>query len=311
MEMSIAPASDARLSEDELVAYLKASVPDITKRRVSSWRAKRLLPPFDVPGGGGGRGHGRRASYWSQGERVTRQAVAVHEALSFHPRVEDAYWPLWLFGYEIDIEIARAKLLEEIALARQALAEGKGSRESLDDYFFDKAFDLYAALQDYDGEPLREVTFDQIELFVQAIANPVYRPDDPLSEEWQFVRQHFLLPVLEETVRNLPVNELRRLQQDYCHFIDGVRFLANVVDFPAEFPQKYCLAGNVGVFFVLFDLAFRRAGYGDFIDRHLPRVQEYLQQTLEMRATATPSDTTGRSTYPTLRGGDTAERSDV
>jgi hypothetical protein len=54
---------------------------------------------------------------------VIKQAVAVHEALSFHPRVEDAYWPLWLFGYEIDVEIARAKLLEEIALAREVLVK--------------------------------------------------------------------------------------------------------------------------------------------------------------------------------------------
>jgi len=282
MEMRVAATSDAKLSEDDLVAYLRTSVPDITKRRVSNWRAKRLLPAFDIPGGGAGRGRGRQASYWSQGERVIKQAVAVHEALSFHPRVEDAYWPLWLFGYEIDVEIARAKLLEEIALAREVLAEGEGSRESLHDYFFDKAFDLYAVLQAYDGDSVREVTFDQIELFVQTIANPAYRPDDPLSEEWQFVREHFLLPVLQEMVSNLPVDELRQLQQDYCYFIDGVRLLATFVDFPEEFPQKYWVAGNVGVFFVLFDLAFRRAGYGVLIDQHLPRLQLYIQQGVEM-----------------------------
>lgn len=191
MEMTVKTAGGANLSEDELVSYFKTSVPSITKRRISSWRAKRLLPAFDIQGGGGGRGRGRQPSYWSQGETIIEQAYAIHVALSFHPRVEDAYWPLWLFGYEIDVEIARAKLLEEITQAREVLAEGEGSSESLDDYFFDKAFDLFAALQEYDRDSAREFTFDQVELFVQTIANPAYRPDDPPSAEWQFVREYF------------------------------------------------------------------------------------------------------------------------
>ena len=124
----------------------------MTKRRVSSWRTKRLLPAFDIQGRGGGRGRGRQLSYWSQGEKIIKQAIAVHEALSFHPRIEDAYLPLWLFGYEIDTETARKKLLEEISAAREVLAEGEGSRESLEDYFFDKACDLFAALRESDQE---------------------------------------------------------------------------------------------------------------------------------------------------------------
>jgi hypothetical protein len=65
MEMRVDPTNNAKLNEDELVAYLKTSVPGITKRRVSSWRAKRLLPAFDIQGGGSGCGRGRQFSYWS------------------------------------------------------------------------------------------------------------------------------------------------------------------------------------------------------------------------------------------------------
>lgn len=39
------------------------------------------------------------------------------------------------------------KLLEEIASAREVLAEGDGSRDSSEDYFFDGAYDLFEALQ--------------------------------------------------------------------------------------------------------------------------------------------------------------------
>lgn len=272
------------LSEDDLVACLRKSIPDMTKRRVSSWRAKRLLPAFDIQGAGGGRGRGRLSSSWSQGEKIIRQATAVHEALSFHPKVEDTYLPLWLFGYEIDTETARKKLLEEIGSVREVLAEGEGSRESLEDYFFDKASDLFAALLEWDRDTAQDFTFEQVEQFVQMVANPTYRPDDPPAVEWQFVRKHFLLPALEETVANLSRAELQQLRADYCLFIEGVCLLASA--FPAissDFPQKYWVGGNAGFFFVLFDLAFRRAGYGDFIDRHLPRLPMYIQQGLDRR----------------------------
>lgn len=272
------------LSEDDLVACLRKRIPDMTKRRVSNWRAKRLLPPFDIKGAACGRGHGRRPSHWSQGEKIIRQATAVHEALSFHPRIEDAYLPLWLFGYEIDTETARKKLLEEIASVREVLAEGEGSHESLEDYFFDKASDLYAALLNWDQDAEQDFTFEQVEQFVQIIANPAYRSDDPPAVEWRFVRKHFLLPALEEAVVNLSIHELQQLRADYCLFIDGIRLLASAFpSFSSEFPQRYWVGGNVGFFFVLFDLAFRRAGYGHFINRHLPHLTTYIQKVLDRR----------------------------
>jgi hypothetical protein len=273
------------LSEDDLVVYLRRSSLGMTKRCISSWRAKRLLPAFDIQGKGSGRGRGRRLSYWSQGEKIIKQAIAVHEALSFHPRIEDAYLPLWLFGCEIDVETARKKLLEEIGLVREVLAEGPGSHESLEDYFFDKASDLFAALLEWDQHSARDFTFEHVEQFVQMIANPAYRPDDPPSVEWQFVREHFLLTILEKTVANLLEDELQQLRDDYCFFIEGISLLVSALpSFPSEFPQKYWVGGNAGFFFVLFDLAFRRAGYGDFIDQHLPRLPVYIQLGLDKRA---------------------------
>jgi hypothetical protein len=274
------------LSEDDLVAYLKRIIPDITKRRIGSWRAKKLLPGFDILGAGSGRGRGRQSSHWSQGEIIIKQATAVHEALTFNPSVDDAYLPLWLFGYEIDTEIARKKLLEEIALVRKVLAEGEGSSESLEDYFFDKASDLFAALLEWDRDAAQEFTFERVEQFVQMIANPNYRPDDPPAVEWQFVRKHFLLPVLEETITNLPKDELEQLRTDYCLFINGIRVLASAFpSFSSGFPQKYWVGGSFGFFIVLFDLAFRRSGYGEFIDRHLPLLPIYIQQGLDKRGT--------------------------
>lgn len=283
-----------RLSEDELVTYLGEIIPGVTKRRISSWRSKELLPAFDIHGKGGGRGRGRQVSYWSQGGKIIEQAVAVHEALSFYPSAEEAYWPLWLFGYEINVERARKKLLEEIAAAREVLAEGDGSSHSLEDYFFDRAYDLFEALQVCDRDSAKEFTFEQIERFVQTLANHAYDPDDPPSIEWQFVREHFLLPVIHERVTNLSLDELEQLRKDYRHVIDAVSLLvSSFPSFPSRFPQKYWVGGNVGVFFVLFDLAFRRAGYSDFIDLHFPRLSSYIHQELEKRGAAERLDRTG------------------
>jgi hypothetical protein len=268
------------LTEDELVSHLKTIDTTITKRRISNWRTKRLLPAFDVQGGGRGRGTGRKASHWSQGEKVIAQAVAVHEALSFYPFIEEAYWPLWLLGYDIDIEIARKKLLDEIAQIREVLAEGEGSSESHDDYFFDKAFDLFEALKTYAQNPKLKYTFEQVEQSVQTIANPAYQPDDPLSIEWQFVQQYLSLPVLHDSISKLPADELQQMQKDYCYLLEGLRLPADAYPgaLPTEFPQKYWTAGRAGFFFVIFDLAFRKAGYGDFIDQYLPRLPSYVQQ---------------------------------
>jgi hypothetical protein len=253
------------------------------------------LPSFDIQGKGGGRGRGRQVSYWSQGEKVINQAVAVHEALSFYPNVEEAYWPLWLFGYEIDVEKARKKLLEEIAAAREVLTQGDGSRDSLEDYFFDKAFDLFAVLQGYDRESAQEFTFEQVERFVQTLANPAYSPEDQSSIEWQFVREHFLLSVLHERVTDLSAGEFEQLRKDYCHVIAGIRLLVRAFPlFPSELPQKYWVGGSMGVFFVLFDLAFRKAGYGDFIDQHFPRLATYIQQGLEKHEVGELLEPTGQ-----------------
>lgn len=272
-----------RLTEDELVSHLKTIDSTITKRRVSNWRAKRLLPGFDIHGSGRGRGPGRKVSHWNQGKKITAQAVAVYEALSFNPVIEETYWPLWLLGYDVDIEIARKKLLDEIAQVRAVLAEGEGSSESLEDYFFDKASELFEALKEFEQGSELEYTFEQVEMFVQVIANPTYRTDDPLSTEWQFIRQYLALPILQEAVIRLPADEFRQLQKDYSYLLEGLRLLVGAFPglLPKEFPQKYWIAGNVGFFVVLFDLAFRKAEYGDFIDQYLPRLSSLVEQGLE------------------------------
>jgi hypothetical protein len=71
MEMRVALTSAAKLSEDDLFTYLRTSVPEITKRRISNWRAKRLLPAFDIQGGGSGAGAAGRAATGAKARRLS------------------------------------------------------------------------------------------------------------------------------------------------------------------------------------------------------------------------------------------------
>jgi len=255
-------------TENELVTYLNQAGKAVTRRRVMSWREKGLLPDFDVRGRGRGRGPGRACSYWNDAERIISQASTIFELLRWRDRVEDAFLPLWLLGHRIPEETIRRKLREEIVSALELLAEKDARYESREDVLFAMAAALYGKWRRRHSSDVPAL--ESIDLLLQLIGNLFYVPDDPLSSNLQFVREYLSLAALDKALQGITSEELSQLQRDFGVVIDVISQVFSAVPrFTTNFPNKYGLLTLAGQFSVMFDLAFRRAGYGPNIDNYL------------------------------------------
>lgn len=244
-----------------------------------SWREKGLLPDFDVRGRGRGRGQGRSFSYWDDAEKIIGQASTIFELLQWRDRVEDAYLPLWLLGYQIPVETARMKLREEIINLRELLAKDEVNYEDREDVLYAMACALFNKWQ---RERDSEVpALESIDLIVQIVGNPAYVPDDPISSNLEFVREYLSLTALDESLRDVTSEELSQLQRDFGVIADVARrFFSVLPRFSGNFPHKYGLLTIAGRLVVMFDLAFRRAGYGAAIDYYLSIASSTIRDNL-------------------------------
>lgn len=268
-----------RLTEEELVTHLNCAGAAVTRRRVVSWREKGLLSDFDVRGQGRGRGQGRAFSYWNDAEKIISHASTIIELLRWRDRVEDAYLPLWLLGYHIPAEILRRKLREQIVYLRQMLAKEEVRYEDREDFLFAVACTLF---DKWRREGDAEVpTLERIDLIVQIVGNPTYIPDDPISSELEFVSKYLSLTALDEALRDVTSEELSQLHRDFRSLAGVARLIFSVMPrLPVDLPNKYGLLTIAGWLTVVFDLAFRRAGYGDKIDNFLNAANSTVRDNL-------------------------------
>lgn len=292
---------EGALTEDDLVARLRALDATVTKRRVAKWRENGLLPDFDVPGAGRGRGLGRSPALWSDGQRIYRQAVTILELLEWHERVESAYLPLWLLGYEVPVETVREKLLEEIILLRDGLAEGLlESGMDAEDFYYEVACRLCESCEEYwerGGAAASESLSDeQVEMLmdfdeaVNVVSNPDHTLVSPVSPLSEFARRHLSLSALYDTVTGASPDDLLSAQKDLGFAIEIVTLVFSSAS-PANFPNKYGALTTFGRLAVLADLAMRRAGYGEQIDEHLPLFIELARLKVEERILAAGAST--------------------
>lgn len=92
----------------ELVSgILDRSGRPVTERVLRDWAAKLLLPPRRRIGRGRGKGVGW---VWDD-PGVVRRATIVYDLLAWHGRTSSAWLPLWVLGYDIPAERARASLV--------------------------------------------------------------------------------------------------------------------------------------------------------------------------------------------------------
>lgn len=103
------------LTQKALVSRLhRLGYRDVTDRRITDWKNKGLLPPFDRGGAGLGKGKGKAESTWKNGRAIVERAVWVHRLLSIYRNAESLHLPLWMVGFEVETELVRSALLEPL-----------------------------------------------------------------------------------------------------------------------------------------------------------------------------------------------------
>lgn len=103
------------LTQSGLVRRLhRLGCPDVTERRIKDWRDKGLLPQFDRPGVGLGKGRGKTESTWTNGRSTVERALWVHRLLAIYRNSDTLHLPLWILGFPVESEQVRLALLEPL-----------------------------------------------------------------------------------------------------------------------------------------------------------------------------------------------------
>jgi hypothetical protein len=103
------------LTQQRLVAELKKrGHQDVTIRRLTDWRQKDLLPPFDSIGTGRGRGSGRKPSSWDDPQQIIDRAEWVLKLLEMFRTSEEVYLPLAMLGYSVPLYRVHRALREPL-----------------------------------------------------------------------------------------------------------------------------------------------------------------------------------------------------
>lgn len=106
---------EAEITQKELLRRLhRLGYNDVTERRITDWKNKGLLPPFDRRGIGLGKGKGKTESIWTNGREIVERAVWVHRLLAIYRHSDTLHFPLWMLGYPVPAELVRAALLEPL-----------------------------------------------------------------------------------------------------------------------------------------------------------------------------------------------------
>lgn len=104
-----------QLTENGLKVELdKLGLDSISKRKLAEWRKEALLPDFDTPGRGRGKGQGITESIWEQPELVIEQAKWIQRMRAVGIPHEDFHLNLWILDYSIHPEDVRDTLLEQL-----------------------------------------------------------------------------------------------------------------------------------------------------------------------------------------------------
>jgi hypothetical protein len=166
------------LTQDGLIVELhKQDYNEITKRRIIDWRENDLLPPFDLVGGGRGKGSGRKCNSWSDGQRVIRQALWVWKLLQIYRGFDNLYLPLWMLGCEIPIWRVREALSEPLHKITGAIEADASMPGEFEDIIDDAAYEYSLGMELTEPESLR-IPKEALEALINIFFNPEYNLND-------------------------------------------------------------------------------------------------------------------------------------
>jgi hypothetical protein len=290
-------------TQDELITELGRLDRAATKRKLTDWTARGLLPPLEHRGLGKGKGS---VYYWRQPD-ILNQAVAVHDLIEYYRFAESLYVPLWVMGFEVPIEKVREKLMRDIDESMEELrVRGSVEPQALKYTLYDIALE-----QD-------KVSPDVAYLWLGALFNPEVEPNDldieyaiegigtigassevkrtrdqkKREKQWMeaglaFVREHFSVPRRRRVVSDAADEEFRQVQIDTQMLWRIVRDWFGLFTDSHEWQQqlKHQMRGcnELGLDVALLDLSLRHAGMGNRIDRLLRMADVYSRRVLTNR----------------------------
>jgi hypothetical protein len=265
------------------------------KRCLRDWARKGLLPPLSQRGRGRGQG---KLYFWSQ-RHIVRWAFTVYDLLEWHGRTDILPLPLWVLGYDVPAEVARAVLLNLLDMRARAFAGDVASDEvdELGDRLSELAVRSAWRSVEHKGKQVPRWAREHImETMLNVRANPAYdlSEDDatqllqalaawegvsmaPKELQWgsgmavvgrllQLVRTATSLQRGRSAVASATEEELRRVQQETLAIVGALRPLCRM--FVEEFGPTYgynC-ALRFGLTVVPALLALRQDGYGALVD---------------------------------------------
>lgn len=269
---------------DELVSELNELGYPVTKRRLTDWGQKGLLPPPHPRGRGQGRGKVYR---WIEPD-ILHRAIDVFELLEWHRRAPDLFLPLWVLGYDVQHSKVRAGLEKHVdGLARglDAAIPFRGDRTDLISDLLVTAETQIAAQADDFPIPLADAllnafidpaTKDWV-ILLDDLHNALTSREDGLSG-WldavgaagaaTFVRDQLSLPRLREIVATPTDADLTVVHHDLRTVMQWARAVASV-GMAIEPWMLVRLLVILGTWGAILDLALRRGGHGAMVDRSI------------------------------------------
>ena len=171
------------LTQSGLVAELKKrGHTGVTTRRLTDWRQKDLLPPFDSIGAGKGQGRGRKSSTWSEPERVIDHAVWVLKLLEMYRSSEEIYVPLVTLGYPVPNYRVYRALSDPLNNSVNSIDSENHAECSIEDVIGDAAY-AYSNELEQEGEQLLSPPRDILEAAMNLFLNPGYELNDAPFED--------------------------------------------------------------------------------------------------------------------------------
>lgn len=267
---------------DELVNELNDLGYPVTKRRLTDWTQKGLLPSPRPRGQGRGRGKVYR---WQEPD-ILHRAIDVFELLEWHRRAQDLFLPLWVLGYDVPVTEVRAGLekhIEGLVRGLDAAIPFRGDRTDLISDLLVTAETQITAQADDFPIPLAAA-------FLHAFVDPATKDwaillddlhdalpsrKDGLSA-WPetggavnataFVRDQLSVPRLREIVATATDADLTVVHRDLRTVMQWARAVASV-GMDIEPWMLVRLLVFVGTWGAVLNLALRRGGHGAMVDR--------------------------------------------
>ncbi len=303
---------------DELMVEMGRLGYRVTRRRLTDWVQKGLLPAPRPRGLGQGRGKVYR---WVEPD-VLHRALDVAELIRWHRRTSALFLPLWVLGYDVplaEVQVGLRKVVDGLSAGVDAAIPIGGDRSDL---VRDLLADAQAQLEMQphripvplaapflhaflDSNPrdwsllledLRAVlTSDQAE-------GPAWPEADRVTNAVAFIQDRLSVPRLETLVAASTEGDLAMVHRDLGAVMRSARAVAHLgMDIePQLLIRILVFLGTRGA---IVDLALRDGGLGSMVDQGVaqfvdgchrmltdPRLRTELQR---LRAQSTADDASG------------------